>query len=56
MKLIQASHFFEELLIVHNLDIKGARSAEQGDFDYAMDFREIYRPLPSSRGFTRMLD
>jgi predicted amidohydrolase len=56
MKLIQASHFFEELLIVHNLDIKAARSEEQGDFDYAMDFREIYRPLTGSRGFTRLLD
>ena len=56
MKLIQASHFFEELLIVHNLDIKGARRDEQGDFDYAMDFREIYRPLTGSRGYTRLLD
>jgi predicted amidohydrolase len=55
MKLIQASHFFEELLIVHNLDIKAAREAEQGDFNYAMDFREIYRPLEGSRGFTRLL-
>ena len=56
MKLIQASHFFEELLIVHNLDIKGASAAEHNDFHYAMDFREIYRPLAGSRGFTRMLD
>jgi len=56
IKLIQASHFFEELLIVHNLDIKEARATEQGDFDYAMDFREIYRPLTGSRGFTRLLD
>jgi predicted amidohydrolase len=55
MKLLQASHFNEELLIVHNLDVKGTRMAEQSDFNYAMDFREIYRPLEGSRGFTRIL-
>jgi predicted amidohydrolase len=55
MKLLQASHTDEELLIVHNLDVKGARAAEQDDFDYAVDFEEIYRPLKNSRGFTRNL-
>jgi predicted amidohydrolase len=56
MKLIQASHFNEELLIVHNLDIKGAREAEHDEFNYAIDFKEIYRPLENSRGFTREID
>jgi predicted amidohydrolase len=56
LNLVQASHFNEELLIVHNLDIKAARAAEQDEFDYAMDFREIYRPLTGSRGFTRILE
>jgi predicted amidohydrolase len=55
IKLVQASHFNEELLIVHNIDIKGARAAEHDDFDYAVDFEEIYRPLENSRGFTREL-
>ena len=55
MELVQASHFNEELLIVHNLDIRGARDAEQDEFDYALDFKEIYRPLENSRGFTREL-
>ncbi|HSP37305.1 MAG TPA: carbon-nitrogen hydrolase family protein [Frankiaceae bacterium] len=55
LKLIQASNYFEELLIVHNLDIKKARADELSDFDYAMDFREIYQPLEGSRGFTRQL-
>lgn len=54
-RLVQASHFNEELLIVHNVDIKGARAAEHDDFDYAVDFEEIYRPLENSRGFTREL-
>jgi predicted amidohydrolase len=55
IRLVQASHFNEELLIVHNLDIKGARAAEHDDFDYAMDFEQIYRPLENSLGFTRQL-
>jgi predicted amidohydrolase len=54
--LVQASHFNEELLIVHNLDIKGARKAERDDFDYAIDFSEIYRPMDDSRAFTRSID
>ena len=55
MNLIQASNFGEELLIVHNLDIKGARETEKDEFDYAIDFREIYRPLEDSRGFVRKI-
>ncbi len=54
--LLQASHLNEELLVVHNLDIKGAREAEQEEFDYAIDFRSIYRPLEGSRAFTRAVD
>ena len=53
--LIQASRTHEELLIVHNLDITGARDAEREDFDYAIDFKEIYRPLGESRGFSRQV-
>ena len=51
--LLQGSRTHEELLIVHNLDIAGARDDEQDDFDYAVDFKEIYRPLGESRGFSR---
>jgi predicted amidohydrolase len=51
--LVQASHTSEELLVVHNLDIKGARKAEQEDFAYAIDFNAIYRPMKGSRAFTR---
>ena len=54
--LIQASRFNEELLLVHNLDITGTRAAEQDDFNYAFDFKEIYHPLEESRGFTRALE
>ena len=55
MCLIQASRFNEELLLVHNVDIRGARDDEQEEFDYAFDFREIYHPLQDSRGFTRAI-
>ena len=54
--LLQGSHFNEELLVMHNIDVKGARKAEQEDFDYAIDFNEIYRPLEGSRAFTRNID
>ena len=56
LPLIQGSHFNEELLIVHNLDINGARETERDDFDYAFDFSAVYQPLESSRSFTRMID
>lgn len=56
MRLVQASHVDEELLIVHNLDIRGAREAERDDFDYAIDFHEIYRRLGESRAVTRSID
>jgi predicted amidohydrolase len=52
--LIQASHVSEELVIVHNVDIRGAQESEKDDFDYAFDFKQIYRPMSDdSRSFTR---
>lgn len=56
LRLIEGSHVNEELLIVHNLDITGARQAEREDFDYAIDFSEVYRPLEGSRAYTRSLE
>jgi len=55
LELVQASHVNEELLIVQNLDIKGARDDEHEEFNYAIDFKEIYRPLEDSRGFSRSI-
>lgn len=43
--LVQASHVHEELLVVRNLDIRGARRFELDDFDYEFDFREVYRSM-----------
>lgn len=56
LRLIQASHFNEELLVVHNIDIAGARAQEKDDFDYAFDFASIYRPMEDGRGYTRRMD
>lgn len=56
IKLVQASHFNEELLIVHNIDFKGALETEKNDFNYEFDFREIYRPMERGRSYTRDVD
>ena len=53
--LIQASHANEELVIVHNVDIEGAQESEKDDFDYAFDFKQIYRPMTDGSTFTRDL-
>ena len=45
IELVQASHFYEELLVVHNLDIRGARQFELADFDYEFDFRQVHRSM-----------
>jgi predicted amidohydrolase len=55
LKLIQASHFNEELVIVHNIDVGGARRQEKDDFNYGFDFAEVYRPMEDGRGYTRQL-
>jgi len=53
--LIQASRVSEELVIVHNVDIEAAQDFEKDDFDYAFDFKQIYRPLKDGSTFTRDL-
>ena len=53
--LIQASHVNEELVIVHNVDVGAATESEKDDFDYAFDFKQIYRPLEEGSTFTRDL-
>ncbi|HEX6311215.1 MAG TPA: carbon-nitrogen hydrolase family protein [Acidimicrobiia bacterium] len=53
LALVQASHFEEELLIVHNLDIRGAREFERADFDYEFDFRQVYRRMDEGERYTR---
>ena len=42
-------------MIVHNVDINCVRAAEKDDFDYAFDFKQIYRPLEGGNTFTRDL-
>ena len=44
MRLIQASRFHEELLIVHNVGIKGQRAVEHAFVNYARDFRVHLSP------------
>ncbi len=54
IKLIQGSNVNEELLIVHNLGIKEQKEFEKDDFDYSIDFKNIYRPIKGKRCFTRL--
>jgi predicted amidohydrolase len=54
LPLVQASRISEELLIAHNLDIRAHREFEKDDFDYALDFSSIYRPVDGQRSFTRI--
>ncbi|MBA2349481.1 MAG: carbon-nitrogen hydrolase family protein [Solirubrobacterales bacterium] len=53
--LIQASRTSEELVIVHNVDVRGEQDEEHDDFDYGFDFKEIYRPMGDGSTFTRDL-
>ena len=54
LKLLQASNIHEELLIIHNVDIKGQKAFEKDDFNYAFDFSSVYRPIEGKRAFTRV--
>ena len=37
------------------MDLKGAQDFEKDDFDYAFDFKQIYRPLEEGKTFSRDL-
>lgn len=45
LKLVQGSKVNEELLIVHDVDIKNQRKLETDDFNYAFDFNQVYRRI-----------
>ncbi len=54
--LVQASHYNDELLVVHNVDIIGARRFELADFDYGFDFRQVHRQMPDAIAEEEPLD
>lgn len=56
MCLVQASNINEELLIVHNLNVGETRAAELDDFDYAFDFKTVYRESAEASRFTRRVE
>jgi hypothetical protein len=45
-----------ESRISANGPIKAERQAEQDDFNDALDFNSIYRPIDGTRSFTRIRD
>ncbi|GEM_PF-278787 len=56
VKLIEGSNECEELIIVHNIDMKGQIESEHNDFFYYDDFIKIYDPIEGLRAFTRIKD
>ena len=54
MKLTQASHSEDELLILHNVKIKEEVKSEKDDFDYTLDFNKVYDIIDGKRSFTRL--
>jgi predicted amidohydrolase len=56
MPLVQASNINEELVIVHNIDFTATREAELDDFDYAFDFKSVYRRKLEGSSFTRVVE
>lgn len=54
VKLLEASHSQEELIVVHNVDIMGEVDKEHDDFFYYNDFIRVYNPIEGLRTFTRM--
>lgn len=56
MKLIEASHDNEELLVIHNINITKEKQSEEEDFWYYRDFSEIYSLIEGKRAFTRAVD
>jgi predicted amidohydrolase len=54
LPLIQASHISEQLLVVHNLDITGGRQLERDDFDYAFDFRHVYKEVEGEKALAHV--
>jgi len=54
LNILQASSINEELLIIHNVDIRGQRELEKDAFNYALDFGAIYRPIHGKRAFSRI--
>ena len=54
LEMYQGSKRDDELMVIHNIDIKGQVKAEKDDFDYSKDFEKIYTKIEGRRSFTRM--
>ncbi len=55
MSIVQASNITAELILVHNLDIRGQLARERDDFDYRIDFSRFYRHLEQEACTPRQL-
>ena len=55
LEFVQGSHQDEELIVIHNIDIIGEKKFEKADFDYAVDFKKIYKEVQGKRAFSRKI-
>ncbi len=46
IKIVEASHEAEELIVVRNLQIGQGIESERGKFSYEDDFKKVYKPMP----------
>jgi len=53
IRLAQASHDHEELLIVRGMEIADQRRIEKADFDYAAECLRAYHPIAERRALSR---
>ncbi len=54
MRLYEASHDREELIVIHNIEMKEEVRHEQKDFYYRSDFLKVYEEIKELRTFTRV--
>ena len=55
MQLLKASSLKEELLIIRNLDIQKQKYREQDDFNYRIDFENVYREMKEPQKDVKLL-
>ncbi len=56
MSLVQASNITPELVLIHNLDIKGQRRLERDAFDYKIDFEQFYKEVREDGSCPQRMD
>ncbi len=56
LNILQASNIHEEVLIIRNLDISGQTEREKDEYNYRLDFQQIYSDVEDQGTEIRYLD